>query len=279
MQPLSEIAYAKINLALHVRGRRADGYHDLETIFAFVDQGDLLTALPSASLSLNISGPFGDGLSVTDNLVLDAAELLKAHCGIVEGAELSLQKMLPVASGIGGGSADAAAALRLLNRLWECGLDLRDLAVLSASLGADVPACVYSGTMIGTGTGTDLKRIDDQLLTGMPILLANPLEAVSTAEVFGGWSGDDDGPLGEETTLDAAKAGKNGLEQSAIALCPEIQEVLAGLKMDQKPLLARMSGSGATCFALYENAHERDVAHKALQQTHPDWWYMAAQIR
>ena len=177
---MQETAFAKINLALHVRRRRDDGYHELETLFAFVDDGDRITAEPADEISLSISGRFGAGLSDTDNLVVRAAERIKGHFGVRQGAAIGLEKRLPVASGIGGGSADAAATARLLNRLWRIGADYGELERLLAPLGADVPACVRSKTVYGEGVGAELSQVSDEDITGRAVLMVNPLKPVST---------------------------------------------------------------------------------------------------
>ncbi|MEP7349035.1 MAG: 4-(cytidine 5'-diphospho)-2-C-methyl-D-erythritol kinase [Sphingorhabdus sp.] len=276
MPTYSEIAYAKINLALHVRKRRADGYHELETLFAFGDVGDKLTAAEANALSLNISGRFGGDLSSDDNnLVLRAAHLLRDHFGIRAGATLSLDKNLPVASGIGGGSADAAATARLLNRLWNLDASDTELAELLAPLGADIPACVASTPAIGRGTGTELQAIDAIGLTGMPVLLVNPLKPVPTGEVFSIWDGIDRGGLVNSNVLAAAMEGRNDLQLPAIAICPEIDNILARLR-ETNPSLTRMSGSGATCFALYETAQARDTAQAAMAD---HWWTLTGSLR
>ena len=158
----SETAFAKINLALHVRRRRADGYHDIETLFAFVQDGDILTGSFADALSLEIDGPFGAGLKADEsNLVLKTALFLKAHFGVTQGAAIRLDKRLPIASGIGGGSADAAATARLLNQLWGLDATEQELADILAPLGADIPACIFSRPSFGSGTGTALAFLDD----------------------------------------------------------------------------------------------------------------------
>jgi 4-diphosphocytidyl-2-C-methyl-D-erythritol kinase len=279
---LEERAYAKINLALHVRRRRPDGYHELESLFAFAEDGDLLTAeaLPDGALLLTIDGPFAAGLDCgADNLVVKAAHALKARAGQGAGAHLHLTKNLPVASGIGGGSADAAATLRLLNRVWELDLGRADLLALADPLGSDVPACLVSETLVGTGRGEalDIRPFPD--LAGKPLLLINPGSALSTAPVFRGWDGIDHGPL-DTSTLDAVIAsGRNDLQPSAIALVPEIGEVLALLAGQPGATSARMSGSGATCFALFETHDARDQALHAIRMERPHWWFMATRIR
>ena len=249
---LTEVAPAKINLALHVRERMADGYHRIETIFAFARDGDRLSAAPADALALEIEGPFAAGLSAgPDNLVLRAAEALRQASGTRAGASLRLEKNLPVAAGIGGGSADAAATLRLLLRLWKGGVPLEPIA---RSLGADVPACLVGRPVRGEGRGDALTEVDAQRLSGMPLLLVNPGVAMPTGPVFAGWDGIDRGPLPGGDPLAAALAGRNDLEAPAVALAPAIGELVAWLGRQPGVVLARMSGSGATCFALFETS-------------------------
>ena len=270
-----ETAYAKINLALHVRRRRTDGYHELETVFAFAEDGDLLTIAPADGFSLNITGRFAEGLSTgADNLVLRAARLLQQRCGIAQGARFTLDKRLPVAAGIGGGSADAAAALRLAARLW--GLDAGQVltADLGAELGADVPACLSSQTCRGTGVGEQLTPFCDATISGRPILLVNPLLSCPTGPVFDQWDGIDRGPLDPADW----RHGRNDLQAPAIGLLPEIAAVLRQLDQTM-PDLARMSGSGATCFALYASVAARNDAQQAIGASCPHWWTMASSLR
>jgi len=273
-----ETAYAKINLALHVRRRRADGYHDLETLFAFATAGDVLAAEPAADLALTIAGRFAGALSPAgDNLVLRAAEALRAAFGIRAGAALRLDKRLPVAAGIGGGSADAAAALRLLVRLWAIDPADARIEAIAGRLGADVPACLASRTARGDGVGTELTPVADAALAGLPLLLVNPGVPLATGVVFAGWDRVDRGPLGDGEPLAAALAGRNDLEAPAIACVPAIREVLAGLRASAGVRLARMSGSGATCFALFADAAARDAAAAALAR--PGWWSLKTGLR
>jgi 4-diphosphocytidyl-2-C-methyl-D-erythritol kinase len=251
---LGELAPAKINLALHVRARMADGYHRLETIFAFAADGDRLSVAPADRLSFVIEGAFAGDLSAgPDNLVLRAAEALRRAAGVSAGASLTLEKNLPIASGIGGGSADAAAALRLLARFWGTQVPPE---LIARALGADVPACLVGQTVRGEGRGDALAPVDGGALSGMPLLLVNPGVAMPTAPVFAGWDGVDRGPLAPGDPLRAALAGRNDLESSAILLCPAIGELLAWLGAQPGVVLARMSGSGATCFALFERPEE-----------------------
>ena len=274
-----ETAFAKINLALHVRRRRADGYHELETIFAFADDGDHLSVKSGAGLTLKVTGPFGGDLQGdSDNLVLRAARVIQQNYGISVGADLTLDKRLPIASGIGGGSADAAAAARLLNRFWKIEAADRELVELLAPLGADIPACIESRLVRGTGTGTQLTEIDDEALSGMALLLVNPCKPVSTAAIFNQWDGIDRGALISGDALEAAKQERNDLEPIAIKLCPDVADILKIL-MQQQPLLARMSGSGATCFALFGSDVARDSAASAVSAANPAWWVMKANLR
>jgi 4-diphosphocytidyl-2-C-methyl-D-erythritol kinase len=268
---LNETAYAKINLALHVRRRREDGYHELETLFAFVDGGDRLSALPAEVDRLTTYGEFAGTLDDPfGNIVAKALNTLPHG----KGWAVDLEKRLPVAAGLGGGSADAGAVFRMVERAH--GLP-DDWHVRAEKLGADVPACVLSTTCIGTGTGTDLAPVDSDL-TGTPVLLVNPRAAVPTGPVFKAWDGIDRGAMPTGSVRAIALAGRNDLELPAIAICPPVAEVLAALRATD-PFLARMSGSGATCFALYETADELHAAAEKLAQIHPHWWQMAGSLR
>ena len=279
MTGMTETAYAKVNLALHVRRRRADGYHEIESLFAFCEDGDGLSARArgDGAITLRIEGPFAEGLDTGEgNLVVRAARALQDAAGTGQGADLTLAKNLPVASGIGGGSADAAAALRLLDRLWDIGMGEERLIALGDPLGSDVPACVASRTLVGTGRGEALRFVErDRDLAGAPILLVNPGAAVATGPVFQAWDGVDRGPL------DAAdwRAGRNDLAGPAMGIAPAIGDVLAALEALPGVTLARMSGSGATCFALFGDETARDEAQAAVRAAHPDWWTMASRLR
>jgi 4-diphosphocytidyl-2-C-methyl-D-erythritol kinase len=260
---LREIAYAKINLALHVRRRRDDGYHELETVFAFVDAGDELTATPADHDHLTLSGEFAAGLeSGDDNIVMRALALLPRDTPWA----VHLHKRLPVAAGLGGGSADAGALFRMV--------DLpEDWHQRAVSLGADVPACVTSRAALGTGTGTDLVDVPNDL-AGTPVLLVNPRVPLPTGPVFRAWDGVDRGPLPQGDLRTITREGRNDLEPGAIALVPEIANVLDWL-VQSGAWLSRMSGSGATCFALYADAHTRDAAAAAVP---PGWWHQSGSL-
>ncbi len=265
---LSEPAPAKLNLALHVRGKLPDGRHALETLFAFCTDGDRLEAEPDDRLSLDIVGPFAQGLSGEDNLVLQAATALQEAARTDSGARLTLHKNLPIASGIGGGSADAAAALRLLTRLWD--IDPAHASDVAPRIGSDVPACLLSMTAQGVGAGDELSLANDAGVSGTPVLLVNPGVRLSTGDVFSAWDGIDHGPLGDW------REGRNDLEPPACLLIPAIGELLEWLKRQAGATIVRMSGSGATCFALFDGDGARDRAAAACP---PNWWHLASNLR
>ncbi len=271
-----EPAPAKLNLALHVRARRADGYHDLETLFAFVADGDTVTLTPAAHDGFTITGPFAAGLSGEgDNLVTRARDAFRTTFGSGDRFAILLDKHLPVASGIGGGSADAAATLRGMARLYGAALDDPALMAIADRLGSDVPACLVGRTMIGRGRGERLTPIDAPTL---PVLLVNPGVAVSTAQVFAGWDRIDRGPIAEGDALTIALAGRNDLEPPARALAPAIDTVLALLNAAPGVSLARMSGSGATCFALFDSAAARTDAAATIRTAQPGWWCLETNL-
>jgi 4-diphosphocytidyl-2-C-methyl-D-erythritol kinase len=278
----AEPAPAKVNLFLHVTGRREDGYHLLDSLAVFGPVGDLLEAAPAPALSLSVEGPFGAALAdESDNLVLRAARALREAGGgdaPRRGAALRLSKRLPVASGIGGGSADAAAALRLLDRLWGLGFGAERLAVLAAALGADVPVCVRSRPARMGGVGEELSPAP--ALPECGLLLANPGVALATAAVFrartGGFSAR--AAALPRAWADAAgmardlRALGNDLQAPAVALCPAVGEVLAALGALPGCLLTRMSGSGATCFGLFADVAS---ARRAADLLPAAWWRAA----
>jgi 4-diphosphocytidyl-2-C-methyl-D-erythritol kinase len=265
-----EIARAKLNLALHVRARRPDGYHELETLFAFVTDGDVLTVAQTDVPSFTISGPFASALAgETDNLVTRALAAFEAVFGAMPPMAITLEKHLPVASGIGGGSADAAAMLRALARLAGV-TDAARLLAIAADLGSDVPACLFGRTAIGRGRGEALTPIEG--LGGTPTLLVNPGVGVSTRDVFARWDGVDRGPLGEGALGEVARAARNDLQLPAQEVAAVIAEVLSLLEAQRGATLVRMSGSGATCFALFEDAAAMRAASVAIGAVRPGWW-------
>lgn len=288
MASLSLLARPKVNLFLHVTGRRPDGYHTLESLVVFAETGDRVHAEPSAMLSLSLNGPFAMALDGGgDNLVLRAALALQdwaqAQGQDAPGAALHLEKRLPLGSGIGGGSADAAATLLLLRQLWNLEIGDNALAALALSLGADVPVCLESRARMMRGIGEDLSDAPD--LPGGWLVLVNPERMVSTPTAFARL--DKVRPaqvrMPEEFSGLAeladwlAKETRNDLEPGARELVPEIGDVLTALAQTA-PLLARMSGSGATCFGLFAERDAALVAARTLREHHPTWWIEPAPL-
>lgn len=268
---MNETGYAKINLALHVRRRREDGYHEIETLFAFVDAGDRLTARSALRDEVRVVGEFADQLADPfGNIVAKALSVLPRSNGL----SITLEKNLPVAAGLGGGSADAGAVFRLVREAHGVPDDWRERA---ARLGADVPACVESRACIGRGTGTELAPVENDL-AGSAVLLVNPRMPLPTGPVFAAWDGVDRGPLPAGPASVIAQQGRNDLEAPAILLCPPIAEVLAELQGSGADL-TRMSGSGATCFALYRSHDVMREAAEKLALRHPGWWQLSGQLR
>jgi len=282
-------ARAKINLALHVTGRRDDGYHLLDSFVVFADIGDLLHITPAQQTGLEISGPFGDGLRVEgDNLVLRAFQnLSNALQQPLPGTGFQLEKNLPISSGIGGGSADAAAALNGLVDLWQVDINQQDLAKIALSIGADVPVCLAGLNCRMRGIGEDLTSIDN--FPRMDCVLINPRVGVSTPEVFkqlalpvdrAAFAPMSDLPASTQTGawIDWLGAARNDLQDVAIKLTPVIERSLSALEQTGSCQLARMSGSGATCFGLFANGDDARKAADLIAGEHPDWWVVATQI-
>ena len=268
---LTQTAYAKINLALHVRERRDDGYHVLETLFAFVDAGDTLTARPADEDSLTTLGPFAQAIdNPLDNLVARALNTLPRPQGLA----VTLEKNLPVAAGLGGGSADAGAIFRMVEELHGLPDDWQKRA---AKLGADVPSCVRSEMAIGLGTGTELTEVENDL-AGMPVLLVNPSVPLATGPVFKAWDQIDRGPLPTGSARTITLEGRNDLDAPALDQCPVIGDVLQALGATDA-WLTRMSGSGATCFALFETEAQRDAARARVSGSRPGWWMLGGKLR
>jgi 4-diphosphocytidyl-2-C-methyl-D-erythritol kinase len=277
---LTETARAKINLMLRVTGRRADGYHELESLVVFADLADTLTFEPAGHASLEVTGPFADAIGAAgDNLILKAFNALAAEVPGLKGGRFGLDKHIPVAGGVGGGSADAAAALRLLARANDLSFDDARLMTAALRTGADVPVCFVSRACVMTGVG---ERLSPPLhLPLLPALLVNPRVGVATRDVFAalGRAGlpKHGRAFGEvprtPDALIAWLAGHgNDLIEPAIACAPVIGEVLAALKMLSGAQLARMSGSGATCFALFATQADATAAASELAAAHPAWW-------
>jgi len=284
-ETVEAFAPAKVNLFLHVGEKRGDGFHDIESLAVFAQVGDMLTFTPSNMLTLELDGPFAAGLDAgEDNLVLRAAGALAAHCGQRAAAAIKLTKNLPVASGIGGGSSDAAATLRGLVRLWGLDVSWSELRAIAATLGSDVPVCVESHAAWMEGRGERLTPAG--ALPEMAMVLVNPGVSVSTAEVFGALSGrrgtgnvDHAARIQSHSgMLDFLKATTNDLEVPARSIAPVIAEVLDELARMPGVEFRRMSGSGATCFALFEDDSAAELAAIALSHSHPHWWVQATKV-
>jgi 4-diphosphocytidyl-2-C-methyl-D-erythritol kinase len=279
------LAPAKINLYLHVTGRRENGYHELDSLIAFADIGDMVGASEGEALSLAIEGPFAAPLVIdpAENLVLRAARCFAERAGVPARARLRLVKNLPIASGIGGGSSDAAATLHALGRLWRCRLDQAELDDLAAELGADVPVCLHGRPAWAGGIG---ERIEPApLLPPAAVVLVNPGIALPTPAVFKARTGPFSAPArwrqAAESVADLAallSKRRNDLTEAAISIVPAIAEVLAWLDRQEGVLLARMSGSGATCFALCTDAAAADAVSAAARREYPFWWAVAGRL-
>lgn len=285
--PLFEdLARAKVNLFLHLRGRRPDGRHELQSLAVFPEIGDRLRAEPSALRSLSLEGPFAPALETgEDNLALRAVETLGRALGETRGVALALDKRLPLAAGLGGGSADAAATLRLLMRLWGRAPEAETLAALALALGADVPVCLGSAPALMGGAGERLRPAP--FFPAFHLTLVNPMRALSTAAVFGALERREHPPAEppparfEDVGALAAYLGRqrNDLEAPARRLAPAVGAVLGALRWSPACRLARMSGSGATCFGLFETAAEAAAAADAIRAREPGWWVAAAEVK
>ncbi len=276
---LSEIAHAKVNLYLHVLGRRADGRHDLDSLIVFTEIGDRITVRPADGFALEVGGPFAASVGgPDDNLVLRAARALQETTGTSQGAAIQLDKKIPVAAGLGGGSADAAATLRLLSRLWRLEHAGERLAEIAARIGSDVTACLASQPCYVAGGGDTVEAAP--ALPDTHTVLVNPGVALATGDVFAaldqpfaaGWARLVS-PIGGVQGLASQLAGRrNDLEKTASAMVPEIGVALRALAGLPGCFLSRMSGSGATCFGLFGRASEAAAGAALLQNTHGDWW-------
>ncbi|MSO96737.1 MAG: 4-(cytidine 5'-diphospho)-2-C-methyl-D-erythritol kinase [Rhodospirillaceae bacterium] len=286
MPSVSVFAPAKINLCLHITGKRADGYHLLESLVAFADIGDVVSVSDSADLQLTITGPFSKALSDTEgNSTLAAARFLAKAAGRQEPTvNIELTKNLPVASGIGGGSGDAAAALLACQSLWHIHT-LPGMPLIAAGLGADVPVCLGGLPTFMSGIGENLSDIAD--FPKCDVVLVNPGVALPTANVFGSFRGPFSKPFTEAPLKGWAELGellefmrltRNDLTTSAVTLAPDITRVLSALSAQPGCALARMSGSGATCFGLFHNPREARAAADAISTAQPLWWVKAGQL-
>ncbi len=277
-------APAKVNLYLRVIGRRADGYHLLDSLVVFPAIGDTIEIGPADALSLEVAGPFAAAVpSGDDNLVLRAARMLAEAAGRPPVAKVRLVKRLPVSSGIGGGSADAAATIQALARWWRLDPATADMAEMALALGADVPMCLAGVPAFVSGIGEQLTPAPP--LPPFSLLLANPGVAVATPAVFAGRRGPFSTPLPFATSPASAQVlasllseRGNDLGAPAERLAPEIAAVRAALAATPGALLAQMSGSGATCFAIYREQAQAEAARSLLAAAHPAWWLAAAPV-
>jgi len=294
MPALIDEGRAKVNLTLRVVGRRTDGFHDLESVVAFADCADRLTLTPGSELTLQMSGPLAQACGeASDNLVLKATRLLAERVPGLKTGSFTLDKILPVAAGIGGGSADAAAALRLLAKLNGLSLDDERLLEVALETGADVPVCLGSRACDMTGVGETLTPLS---LPIMPCVMINPCVPVPTRDVFTAlglrngellvgvtdvFRGTDWPEAGAsvEDWVEVLAASTNDLEAPATRIQPVIGEVIAALNATNGAWLARMSGSGATCFAIYENTADAGRAAEKIRRDHPTWWVHAGTLR
>lgn len=277
--PVRVEAPAKINIYLHVTGRRPDGYHLLDSVFLFPDLADIIEAAPADDLTLAIDGPYAGALAgedLSDNLVMKAARILRSHSGERRGARLTLSKHIPVAAGVGGGSSDAVAALRALIGLWDIAIDQESLGRIALGLGADAPPFLALDPVRVRGIGEDITPLAERPDWG--VVLANPGVKMPTPRIFADYRTRNaafSAPLGAEipwTDIDWLKAKtRNDLEPFAIARAPAIQSLLTSLKQSPDVLLARMSGSGATCFALFPDRASASLAAALLRRDHPDF--------
>jgi 4-diphosphocytidyl-2-C-methyl-D-erythritol kinase len=276
-------APAKVNLFLHVGPVVGDGYHPLASLVAFADVGDVLTALPAQCLSLTVAGPLGEGLAGDDNLVLRAVRALAAHAGLAEPAlAFTLDKQLPVAAGLGGGSSDAGAALRLTRHLLDLDIEDGALEAVAATIGADGPMCLRARAAWAEGRGDRLT--DEPRLPPLHAVLVNPGVPSPTGAVYAAYdagpaaSADHPAPPPGWTApqvIDWLAAQRNDLQGPAITLAPAIGDALAAVVAAPGVRLARMSGSGATVFGLCDSAEDAVAAVAALTIAHPGWWVRA----
>ncbi|SNY92448.1 4-diphosphocytidyl-2-C-methyl-D-erythritol kinase [Cohaesibacter sp. ES.047] len=284
-QPLKETALslkapAKVNLALHITGQREDGFHTLDSLVVFGGAFDRLVFEPSDRLHLSVTGPFADGLrQEPDNLMVRAARLLAKDLNIPAKAELSLEKHLPISAGVGGGSADAAATLLGLLRLWERTIKDEKLRTIALKLGSDVPMCLEGACLRATGIGDTLEE-GPRLPKDVGLVLINPRVPISTPTIFKKLkrkTNDSMGPipsafLSAMALADWLSDQRNDLQMAAIEQAPVIETVLQALGDDGDCLFARMSGSGATCFGLFQSIKHAEYAARRLAFTHPNWW-------
>ena len=274
-------APAKINLALHVTGQRPDGYHTIDTLAVFTEIGDRVTVCEpkgSQGITLSIKGPFACGLEADhDNLIVKAATDLCTQLDLERAAEITLEKNLPVASGIGGGSADAAATLLALKEFWKLETDI-NLIEIAQKLGADVPMCLYSKPLRAQGIGEQITPLETT--NALELLLVNPGIEISTPEVFANLENKANSPISEQSFSQFPDTGylaalRNDLEEPALNIAPVIGDVLSEIRGQKGCAFSRMSGSGATCFGVFDSRETVQEAKAEIRQRHPDWWCVA----
>ncbi len=276
-------APAKINLYLHITGKRTDGLHELESLIVFAETCDVISFRPSKTLSLEISGPQANQLKEQDskNIILKAVESMSSliDSNVDVGVEIHLQKFLPIAAGIGGGSADAAATLRALKILWNVSLSDNQLMNLAYSLGSDVPVCILGTSAYLAGVGEKVTPVES--IPKIPLLLVNPKIPLPTSLVFNSWKGSNStlNPIvsfsGSVSKLVAElRDRRNDLEDPARSLVPQIDEVICEIQSQRGCELARMSGSGATCFGIFLKQEDLTIAASRIKMSHPNWWVM-----
>lgn len=283
---ITVLAPAKVNLFLHIIGRRDDGYHLLESLLAFADFGDRITVRKAPEIRFSVTGPFAHicrkaGCDGEKNIVVKAARMLQKLTGVTSGAEIILEKNIPLSAGLGGGSSDAAAALKALQILWQVEPEEEALFALALALGADVPACLIGEPSFVTGIGdhiTPLNRFDD-----LACVLVNPLKPLSTQAVFRTFARTER-PFSDSLALTPdlmedlptlLKGSHNDLQGPALGICDEVGDILGALQGAEGAYLVRMSGSGATCLGLFERAEKADDAARVLAKAHPEWWVKA----
>ncbi len=286
MRELSLLAPAKLNLFLYIVGRRPDGYHLLESLVVFTTLADVLHIAPAEGISLSLTGEFADQAGdIEHNLVVKAARLLQRHAGDTQGARLTLHKNIPVGAGLGGGSADAAAALRGLNEFWQLRLTPSVLHALAIQLGADVPMCLAAQPVIASGIGDTLLPISTAL-PPMFAVLVHPRIPLLTAEVYKAYQSGDAAmpwpptPTDSQVFWAALARTRNHLQRPAISVNPIVAEILLALETAQPaPHVARMTGSGACCFGLYSDGDAANRAASAITKQHPQWWVRVESIQ
>ena len=283
-----ESAPAKVNLTLKVLGKRTDGYHELMSLVVFADEGDRLELVPGEKISLTLEGPFAAALEGEDNLVLKTVHLLAEHCPSMCAGAFKLDKRLPVAAGLGGGSADAAAALRLLVKANPGQITAKIISGAARRLGADVTACLDSGAVFMQGRGDELRPV--KKLPALPAVLVNPGLQLGAGDVYEALGAKPLEKTSAADTIDRSPVTSvadlvhyiretgNDLEAAATKLAPAIAEVRAALSATEGCLVAQMSGSGPTCFGLFSRGETAGAAARTLAESHPDWWVLATEL-